>query len=74
MIATKRIREAYGESDRAVDFVVESDRVQLSEIVRRVRDGRLRTNIGTVSYLDDAVAAFNPRARIKGKTIIRARP
>src|SRR3954453_22867386 len=30
----------------AVDFVVESDRAQLSEIVQRVRDGRLRTNIG----------------------------
>ena len=58
----------------AVDFVVESDRAQLSEIVQRVRDGRLRTNIGNVSTLDDAVAAFNPTARIKGKTIIRVRP
>jgi NADPH:quinone reductase-like Zn-dependent oxidoreductase len=58
----------------AVDFVVESDRAQLSEIVRRVRDGRLRTNIGTVSTLDDAVAAFNPTKRINGKTIIRVRP
>ena len=58
----------------AVDFVVESDRVQLSEIVQRVRDGRLRTNIGTVSTLDDAVAAFNPTQRISGKTIIRVRP
>src|SRR5438067_5202067 len=28
----------------AIDFVVESDRAQLSEIVRRVRDGRLRAN------------------------------
>ncbi len=53
----------------AVDFVVESDRAQLSEIVQRVRDGRLRTNIGNVSTLDDAVAAFNPTERIKGKTI-----
>ena len=58
----------------AVDFVVESDRAQLSEIVQRVRDGRLRTNIGTVSTLDDAVAAFNPTERRKGKTIIRVRP
>src|SRR3954462_14058710 len=58
----------------AVDFVVESDRAQLSEIVRRVRDGRLRTNIGNVSTLDDAVAAFNPTKRINGKTIIRVRP
>ena len=58
----------------AIDFVVESDRVQLSEIAQRVRDGRLRTNIGTVATLDDAVAAFNPTERIKGKTIIRVRP
>jgi NADPH:quinone reductase-like Zn-dependent oxidoreductase len=58
----------------AVDFVVESDRAQLSEIVQRVRDGRLRTNIGNISTLDDAVAAFNRTERRKGKTIIRARP
>lgn len=55
----------------AVDFVVESDRAQLTEIVQRVRDGRLRTNIGAVSVLDEAVAAFNPTSRRKGKTIIR---
>jgi NADPH:quinone reductase-like Zn-dependent oxidoreductase len=58
----------------AVDFVVESDRAQLSEIVQRVRDGRLRTNIGNVSTLDDAIAALNPIERRKGKTIIRVRP
>src|SRR3954452_8303404 len=58
----------------AIDFVLVSDRAQLSEIVQRVRDGRLRTNIGNVSTLDDAVAAFNPTARISGKTIIRVRP
>jgi len=58
----------------AVDFVVESDRAQLVEIAQRVRAGRLRTNIGTVSTLDDAVAAFNPTKRISGKTIIRVRP
>jgi NADPH:quinone reductase-like Zn-dependent oxidoreductase len=58
----------------AVDFVVEADRAQLGEVVRRVRDGRLRTNIGNVATLDDAVAAFNPTERIKGKTIIRVRP
>jgi NADPH:quinone reductase-like Zn-dependent oxidoreductase len=57
----------------AVDFVVEADRAQLREIVQRVRDGRLRTNIGTVSPLDDAVAAFNPSSRTRGKTIIRVR-
>ncbi len=57
-----------------VDFVVESDRAQLNEIVQRVRDGRLRTNIGNVSTLDDAVAAFNSMQRRKGKTVIRVRP
>src|SRR4051812_9407570 len=54
----------------AVDFVVESDRAQLLEIVRRLRDGRLRTNIGNVATLDNAVAALNPTERPRGKTII----
>jgi NADPH:quinone reductase-like Zn-dependent oxidoreductase len=58
----------------AVDFVVEADRVQLNEVVQRVRDGRLRTNIGTVAPLDDAVAALNPTERTKGKTVIVVRP
>jgi NADPH:quinone reductase-like Zn-dependent oxidoreductase len=58
----------------AVDFVVESDRAQLSEIVQRVRDGRLRTNIGNVSALDDAVATFNATERRTGKTVVRVRP
>ena len=58
----------------AVYFVVESDRGQLGEIVHRVRDERLRTNIGNVATLDDAVAALNPTERISGKTIIRVRP
>jgi len=54
----------------AFDFVVEADRAQLTEIVQRVRDGRLRTNIGHVSTLDDAVAALKPTERRRGKTII----
>jgi NADPH:quinone reductase-like Zn-dependent oxidoreductase len=58
----------------AIDFVLVSDRAQLGEIVQRVRDGRLRTNIGNIAALDDAVAAFNPTKRISGKTIIRVRP
>jgi NADPH:quinone reductase-like Zn-dependent oxidoreductase len=57
----------------AVDFVVESDRAQLREIVQRVRDGRLRTNIGNIATLDDAVASFNRTERRKGKTIVRVR-
>jgi NADPH:quinone reductase-like Zn-dependent oxidoreductase len=58
----------------AIDFVVESDRAQLSEIAARVRDGRLRPHIGTVATLDNAVTALNPAERIPGKTIIRVRP
>jgi len=54
----------------AIDFVVESERAQLSEIVQRVRDGRLRTNIGTVASLDDALSALNPTERSNGKTVI----
>src|SRR3954451_19934909 len=57
----------------AVDFVVESDRAQLGEVVQRVRDGRLRTNIGTVATLDDAVSAFNTTEPTSGKTIINVR-
>src|ERR1700674_2842720 len=57
----------------AIDFVLVSDRAQLSQIVQRVRDGRLRTNIGNIATLDDAVAAFNRTERRKGKTIIRVR-
>jgi len=58
----------------AIDFVVEPDRGQLSEIVQRVRDGLLRTNIGNVATLDHAIAALSPSERRKGKTIIRVRP
>ena len=57
-----------------IDFVVVPDRDQLSEVVQRVREGRLQTNIGNIATLDDAVAAFNPIKRAKGKTIIRVRP
>jgi NADPH:quinone reductase-like Zn-dependent oxidoreductase len=57
----------------AIDFVVEADRGQLSEIVQRVRDGRLRTNIGKVSSLDNAVVTFNSAQRRQGKTIIQVR-
>ena len=71
VVGPSEVRPADG---LAVDFVVESDRAQLKEIVDRVRDGRLRTNIGIVSTLDDAVAAFNTTERRRGKTIIRVRP
>jgi NADPH:quinone reductase-like Zn-dependent oxidoreductase len=51
----------------AIDFVVESDRAQLGEVVQRVRDGRLRTNIGNVATLDDAVAALNRPSDARGR-------
>jgi NADPH:quinone reductase-like Zn-dependent oxidoreductase len=66
--------EARPSGGLTIDFVVVSDRAQLSEVAQRVRNGRLRTNIGDVAALDDAVAAFNRTERIKGKTIIRVRP
>lgn len=65
--------EARPVDGRAIDFVVESDRAQLNEVVQRVRDERLRTNIGYISTLDNAVAAFTPTRRRTGKTIIRTR-
>jgi len=66
--------EARPAGGQMIDFVVEPDRAQLSELVQRLRHGRLRTNIGNVAALDDAVAAFNRTERIRGKTIIRVRP
>jgi NADPH:quinone reductase-like Zn-dependent oxidoreductase len=66
--------EARPANGLTIDFVVESDRAQLNEIVQRARDGSLRTNIGKIATLDDALAAFNPKERRKGKTIIRVRP
>ena len=62
------------EDGLAVDFVVEANPSELGEIVQRVRDGRLRTNIGEIATLDEAVAALNPTARRRGKTVIQVRP
>ena len=63
--------EAWPVGGLAIDFVVEADRAQLTEIVQRIRDGRLRTNIGDVSTLNEAVAVFNSTKRHAGKTVIR---
>jgi NADPH:quinone reductase-like Zn-dependent oxidoreductase len=65
--------EAWPREGLAIDFVVESDRAQLDEIVARIRDGRLQANIGAVATLDDALPALNPSERRTGKTIIRPR-
>jgi NADPH:quinone reductase-like Zn-dependent oxidoreductase len=66
--------EARPSGGLTIDFVVEGDRAQLRKVVQRVRDGRLRTNIGNVAVLDDAVAAFDSTKRTKGKTVIRVHP
>lgn len=71
VVGPTQVRPADG---RAIDFVVEADRAQLSEIIERVRDGRLRTNIGKVSPLESAIATFNSTERRAGKTVIRVRP
>jgi NADPH:quinone reductase-like Zn-dependent oxidoreductase len=74
MVSVVGPAEARPDDGLAIDFVVESDRGQLGEVVKRVRDGRLRTNIDNVSTLEDAVEALNPTERVRGKTIIRIRP
>jgi len=66
--------EARPANGSAIDFVVIADPNQLNEIVQRLREGRLRTYIGNISSLNDAVATFNSANRVSGKTIIRVRP
>lgn len=56
-----------------IDFVVEAHREQLMQVVQRFREGKLRTNIGGIVKLDDAVATFNSAKKPKGKAIIRVR-
>ncbi|GAB5896138.1 MULTISPECIES: NADP-dependent oxidoreductase [Mycolicibacterium] len=55
---------------RALYFVVEADRAQLAGLAARVRDGRLKPAVGAVLPLADAAAAFAPKKRIPGKTIL----
>ena len=60
------------ENGRAIFFVVEADRSQLTELAERLRDGRLTPNIGAVRPLTEAPAAFGPNApHASGKTIIQ---
>ncbi|MEV6805637.1 NADP-dependent oxidoreductase [Streptomyces sp. NPDC051132] len=56
---------------RAVFFVVEPDRARLADLVRRLREGRLRVRVGAVRPLAEAAAAFAPGQRVPGRTIIR---
>ncbi|WP_285031515.1 NADP-dependent oxidoreductase [Mycolicibacterium sp. lyk4-40-TYG-92] len=63
--------EVLPRNGRALFFVVEPDRSQLTELATRVRDGRLKPVVGAVRPLAEAVAAFAPDKRIPGKTIIQ---
>jgi NADPH:quinone reductase-like Zn-dependent oxidoreductase len=51
-------------------FVVETDRSQLSDLAGRVLSGRLRTFVGEVVTLEDAVAAFSSGTGSPGKTVV----
>lgn len=57
---------------RAIFFVVEPDRAQLTELADRLRDGRIVPTIAAEHALSESIAAFGPDApRLPGKTIIR---
>lgn len=56
-----------------IDFVVEANRTQLSEVARLFQKGSLRTNIGKTATLDQAVATYNSPGSVRGKTVIRVR-
>lgn len=59
------------EGVQVIDFVVEANRTQLSEVARMFQKGSLKTNIGKTATLDQAVATYNAADRIPGKTVIR---
>jgi NADPH:quinone reductase-like Zn-dependent oxidoreductase len=63
-----RVRPGNG---RTVFFVVEPDRARLSDLARRLRDGRLRPLVGAVRPLSEAASAFGPGRRGRGKTVIQ---
>ncbi|KOV71664.1 NADPH:quinone reductase [Streptomyces sp. AS58] len=71
LVTITMLPKAPPQDGRAVFFVVEPDRARLTELAQRVRDGRLRPNIGAVRPLAEAPAAFAPENRPPGKTIIR---
>jgi NADPH:quinone reductase-like Zn-dependent oxidoreductase len=57
---------------RAIFFVVEPDRAQLTELASRLRDGRIAPTIAAEHPLPEAIAALGPDApHLRGKTIIR---
>lgn len=59
----------YPRAGRAIFFVVEPNREQLTQLASRLHAGRLTPLVNTVRSLDDAPAAFTEPAR--GRTIIK---
>ncbi|HTG56165.1 MAG TPA: hypothetical protein VL943_07860, partial [Niabella sp.] len=58
---------------RMIDFIVEANRQQLVGLATLVQEGKIKTNVGNIAAFDQAVAAFAPNVRLKGKTIIHIR-
>jgi NADPH:quinone reductase-like Zn-dependent oxidoreductase len=56
---------------RAIFFVVEPNRTQLSALAERVRGGRLKPIVSAVRPLTEAAEAFAGRWRVPGRTIIQ---
>ena len=56
---------------RAIFFVVEPNREQLTQLATRVHAGRLTPLVNTVRPLTDAPAAFTPDGHTRGRTIIK---
>ena len=71
LVTTISVPTVQPKDGRAVFFVVEANRSQLTDLVQRVRDGRLKPIVGAVRPLAEAPAAFAPDHRTPGKTIIR---
>lgn len=59
------------EKAQAVFFVVETDRAQLTLLENKLREGKIRQNIGSVLPLQDATSVFEPGRKTPGKTIIQ---
>jgi NADPH:quinone reductase-like Zn-dependent oxidoreductase len=56
---------------RAIFFVVEPDRVRLTDLAQRVRAGRLTPIVSAVRPLSETASAFARHRRTPGKTIIQ---
>lgn len=59
------------EGGRAMFFIVEPDRRQLTALDQRLCEGVLKPAVGAVFSLAEAPSAFDPAHRVTGKTVIR---